>query len=221
MAVRNGIGAKYGAMVDSDDSGRTRGTDEDEDFAVSSESEDEDEDEDEDEAEENAKRRKTKTGKVKPPHFGPGSNEIDPGNVINKGRRGSASAPSASKRQAKQPSSSSRAPVAELKTTDTKKRGREAARADLQKKKKTRRQEQEEPMSAAQVKKQNKAAKETATARAKMWRSLVLTALEDRRGQLSPQDLFQWVLGDKLANTAMWFADLGMSEHQVRFSCMV
>ena len=204
------------AEVDSDDSGRTRGTDEDEDFVEPSE--DEDEDEDEAEEHENAKWRKTNTGKafgVKPPQFGPGSNEIDPGNVINKGRR--ASGTSASKRQAKQPSSSSRAPVAELKTTDTKKRGREAARADLQKNKK----KTAEPKTASQMKKEAKASKETATARTKTWRSIVLTALEDRRGKLSAQDLFQWVLGDKLASTAMWFADLGMTEQQVRFICMV
>lgn len=198
---------------DSDDSEGTRGTDEDEDFVEESENEDEAEEED------RPTTPKTKTGKrfgAKGPQFGPGSNEINPANVVRGGRRGSAASTSLST-----PSTSTPSTRTPAKTTATKKRGREAARAELQSKKKTRRQEPEEPMSAAQVKKQNKAAKETATARAKMWRTLVLTALEDRRGKLSAQDLFQWVLGDKLASTAMWFADLGMDAQQVRFNCMV
>ena len=202
---------------DSDDSEGTRGTDEDADF-VDRDSESADED-DEDDDQDQGKTNKRRRFGVRPPQpaFGPGSNEINPANVVRGGRRGSAastslSTPSTSKTTARQRPG---------KTTATKKRGREAARAELQSKKKTRTQEPEEPMSAAQVKKQNKAAKETATARAKMWRTLVLLALEDRRGKLSAQDLFQWVLGDKLASTAMWFADLGMDAQQVRFNCMV
>ena len=192
---------------------RSEGTDEDEEYEM------EEEDDEEEEEDDTLKRPANRRFGVKEPQFQAGSNEIDSANVVHKGRR--APKPSSSTTPSTKTSTSTTTKTSPSTSTSTKKRTRATERAALQPKKKPRQEDKPTGITEKERKKASKNAKEVATCRSKLWRQILLGALEDHRGKLPPSDLFKLILDSKLTQTARWFADLGLGRHQVWFAFVV
>ena len=190
---------------------RSEGTDEDEEYEM------EEEDDEEEEKDDTLKRPANRRFgvKEKQPQFQAGSNEIDSANVVQKGRRAVATA--ATKKPTHTSTTTTKSSTST--STSTKKRSRATERAALQAKKKPR--QEEKPITEKERKKATKNAKDVATSRSKLWRQIVLGALEDHWGKLPPSELFQLILDSKLTQTARRFADLGLGRQQVWFPFMV
>ena len=190
---------------------RSEGTDEDEEYEM------EEEDDEEEEEDDTLKRPANRRFGVKEPQFQAGSNEIDSANVVQKGRRAVATA--ATKKPTHTSTTTTKSSTST--STSTKKRTRATERAALQPKKKPRQEDKPTGITEKERKKASKNAKEVATSRSKLWRQILLGALEDHRGKLPPSDLFKLILDSKLTQTARWFADLGLGRHQVWFAFVV